>query len=172
MTKIHLTIGADSAEEFQSVINALAMGGVEHRLAGALPAQQPALQNEDPGPAPQADEKPKRKRRTKAEIEAEKAAHDEKQAEKGDPARDSGDDATSTAAPTRQDVDDAMRALVEANGGSQMLELLKELGAVNAEGNLKTSALDEAKYGEAIEKAGALVADLKAKSEQAGSLLE
>ena len=105
-------------------------------------------------------EKPKRKpRRTKAQIAEDKAAAIASAVEFTEVA----DTPAEPAPPTKEDVSAAMGALLDAGkaGGDMMMGVLKALGALNEDGEPRLSALDEAKYAEAIGKMNTLESQIK-----------
>ncbi len=64
---------------------------------------------------------------------------------------------------TKEDVSTAMGALLDAGqtGGDLMMGVLKALGALNEDGEPRLSALDEAKYGEAVSMMNTLLDEFK-----------
>lgn len=126
----------------------------------------------EPEAAPEPVVKPaRRKRRTKAEIEADKAAA----AGGGTAAKgDQESDPPEAKGPDKSDVAKAMEMLLDAgeDGGLKMIGVLMELGAKNDAGEAKLSSLAEEKYAEAIEKMNTLAAEIKAGAGDAAKVLE
>ena len=175
MALVELKITAESTEQFAAVIAAIA--AVNNITLGGRPsnvvqpdAETPAAGDQESDPAP---DRQRRKRRSKAEIEADKADKAAAAAEQT-PSDDSDAPADEPEAPVKADVEKAMRVLLEAGpvGGERMIGLLIELGAVNGSGDAKISALAEGKYPEAIAKAGALAEAVKKSATDAASVLE
>jgi hypothetical protein len=175
MALIEVKITAEDSRQFAAIIAALA---AVHNLTMPDMRREPTTAPEPESSAPEAEPstepeaKPaRRKRRSKAEIEAEKAA-DAAAAEQKTP--EGPTETPEPEAPTRQDVEKAMRALLEAGpmGGDQMVGLLVELDAKNDAGDAKISALAEDRYAEAIEKATAMAAEVKKGAGDAAKVLE
>ena len=154
---ISITITAENAAELKQELLILALARVN--ISGSLLAQEQtgdtpeAVQQPSAEAETLAEEKPKRTRRTKAQIAAEKAA------EAAAPTPDKAEEAAPAA--TLQDVNKAMAALMETGpaGGGKMIDLLTELGARDESGAIKTKFLDEAKFAEAVEKANAMTVE-------------
>ena len=166
---VSITIEAVSAAQLKQelLVLALAHVSVNPTTPGVSdPALMPGGQvvTEDTAEAP-AEEKPKRTRRTKAQIAAEKAAAEAETVEA--PSEDE------TPAPTLHDVNLAMAALMEtgASGGGKMIDLLTELGAKDESGAIKTKFLSEDKFAEAIEKAKVLTTGAEKADESTENVL-
>ncbi len=170
MALIELKITAEDPRQLAVVLTALA--AVHNLTLPQAPAAEPTANvpeaHGEPEAAPEPDAKPaRRKRRTKAEIEADAA-------EAAGETVATPDAAPEIETPTRQDVEKAMRALLEAGpaGGVKMVALLIELDAKNDAGDAKISALSEDRYAEAIEKATALAAEVEKGAGDAAKVLE
>lgn len=122
------------------------------------------------GPSGEA-EKPKAKRRTKAEIAADKEVEAEAAKEAEAPVEEPVEVVEAVETPvapkkdpaTKKDVEEAIHALfqVGAEGTERTLHLLTTLEAVNADGDARLSALDPSRYDEAAEMAAEMLAKIK-----------
>lgn len=180
MALIEVKITAEDSRQLAVFLTALA---AVHNLTlpsaapVAVPVDEPTANVPEAYGEPEVAPEPKparRKRRTKAEVEADKAAAAEATGETITTPDAAPDPEPETPALTRQDVEKAMRALLEAGpvGGEKMVALLDELDAKNDAGEAKISALAEDRYAEAIEKAMALAAEVKKGAGDAAKVLE
>lgn len=155
MTKISLHIEAESPYDLLTTLRE--MLPTAEQMAG--------VGDDSDSDDDTAEAKPKRTRRSK------KKDPEPAEAEKGDSDGGSADSEPSTPEPQPEpekveekkaaaldDVKTAMQAVVDANAVEALIELMKEIGAVDGDGNPKVSALAAAKYDEAIEKMTALAA--------------
>ncbi len=179
MALIEVKITAEDPRQLAVILSALAaVHNLTNRIPPAvIPAEEPTANVPEaygePEAASEPDAKPaRRKRRTKAEIEADKAAAAAEAVGETISTPDAAP--TEPEAPTKQDVAKAMEALLESGpaGGEKMIGALMDLGAKNDAGDAKLSSLAEEKYAEAIEKMNALAAEVKKGAGDAARVLE
>lgn len=156
MTKISLHIEAESPYDLLTTLRE--MLPTAEQMAG--------VGDDSDSDDDTAEAKPKRRSR-KAKKDPEPAA-----AEKGDSDGGSADSEPSTPEPqpepekveekktpaTLADVKAAMTEVTEVNAVEELIDLMKDMGAVDANGEPKASAFDPKRYDEAIERLKALAA--------------
>lgn len=169
---IRLEIVADNPAEMAGIIAAMA---AVQRLSlrgdgAAAPAEAP---DENPSETAETTEpveaEPKRHgRRKKKEEPVEETAVPEAEAEDA-PA----EEPSAAPAATEADVKAAMDKLISFGGagGTAIVNVLTEFGAVNADGLPRRSALKPEKYGEAVEKMNAVIAELEASGDDPAELM-
>jgi len=120
--------------------------------------------NATPAEAVAEDAKPRAKRRTKAQIAADELAATPQQPADAEP-----ESLKHTVDDVKSALEDLMMSSPDA--APQMVDLLTQLGALNAEKHPKISALDPAKYEECIGKANRKAAENRAAKDAAESVL-
>jgi hypothetical protein len=166
---INIQISSDNAHDALVELRALAEG-----LTGAAPRTYPAEQTKETEQPDVAEEveKPKRQPRAKKAdkpepevVDAEPVAEAEETKPEPEP--------DAPAEVTENDVRAAIQSLINLGspGVKRVADILKKVGAVDAEGKPKVSACPADKRGEALDLAKQAIEDATAEAEAAGGLM-